>query len=367
MTEQVKHPVRYYFYHFGGWLLLAILNATNRNLQDAETFDQSVASVFGITVICGLLALLFRLLINRLRLIEGSGLRQWLWLITAAASFGFISAVINVAWSHYYLVLAGYSSVFFWFWSPVFGNWLIMTILMLSWSVIYVAVVNTQRLRYVEQQQTQLNLQLKSAQLNALMGQLNPHFLFNGLNNIRSLMLENVDKSREMLTNLADLLRYSLMSHKQQTVALSEELEIVAQYIELAKIQYEARLDYQATIEPHVSNTPIPPLLIQLLVENAVRHGIDRSKQGGVLSVQVSKQDEYLQIQVSNPGQLQRKQSESLLTKANQSTGLGLDNIRHRLQLLYDGQASLTLQQQDDNVVATCRIPIVARFTAEAP
>ncbi|BBM03414.1 hypothetical protein GL2_34880 [Microbulbifer sp. GL-2] len=191
------------------------------------------------------------------------------------------------------------------------------------------------------------------------MGQLNPHFLFNGLNNIRALILEDATKSREMLTNLSDLLRYTLIAHKHKTVPLRDELEIVSQYAELLKIQYEDRLCFNLEADPTLMGEPIPPLLIQLLVENAVRHGIDRSKTGGELLIKILKEQDHISITVTNPGTLKNTNSElvKLDKQETTNTGLGLINIKKRLYLQYENKASFNLQQQGPLVVAQCYIP----------
>lgn len=203
---------------------------------------------------------------------------------------------------------------------------------------------NTNRIERLE-----LNANLKQAQLNTLKGQINPHFMFNSLNNIRGLMLEDVEKSRDMLTKLSEMLRYSLTKNSVDGIALEEELEMVDNYIALSKIQFEDRLQFKKEIAQDTLSIHIPPMIIQLLVENAAKHGISNMKDGGKIALTTRKNGEHLLIDVKNSGKLK-------ITK--NSTQLGLKNIQQRLRLLYGEKASFSLQEKDNEVVANVKIPL---------
>ncbi|MEM1338267.1 MAG: histidine kinase [Bacteroidota bacterium] len=203
---------------------------------------------------------------------------------------------------------------------------------------------NTSRIERLE-----LNTNLKQAQLNTLKGQINPHFMFNSLNNIRGLMLEDVEKSREMLTKLSEMLRYSLTKNNIDGITLEEELEMVENYIDLSKIQFEDRLKFEKEIGANTLAVQIPPMLLQLLVENAAKHGISNLKEGGTISLSSQLNGEALYLQVRNTGKL---------SIAKESTQLGLKNIKQRLQLLYGNTASFHLKEEGNEVVADIKIPI---------
>lgn len=195
----------------------------------------------------------------------------------------------------------------------------------------------------------ELNATLKQAQLNTLKGQINPHFMFNSLNNIRGLMLEDVEKSREMLTKLSEMLRYSLTKNNVNGIALDEELEMVDHYIALSKIQFEDRLHYESDIAEETRSVHIPPMIVQLLVENAAKHGISNLKDGGVIKLTTRIEGELLLIIVTNSGKL-------LLTKG--STQLGVKNIKQRLRLLYGDKAYFSLLERNNEVVAEIKLPV---------
>ncbi|TAI49703.1 sensor histidine kinase [Flagellimonas allohymeniacidonis] len=218
-----------------------------------------------------------------------------------------------------------------------------------AWLVTYLVIKLLLKLNRDRIERLELNTNLKQAQLNTLKGQINPHFMFNSLNNIRGLMLEDVEKSREMLTKLSEILRYSLTKNNINSITVEEELEVVDNYIDLSKIQFEERLEFVKDIDPNTLNLNIPPMVIQLLIENAVKHGISNLKTGGRIILSIKPEGELMVIEVRNTGKLQL---------ANNTTQLGLKNIRQRLKLLYSDKASFQLNESAGEVVANIKIPL---------
>lgn len=218
-----------------------------------------------------------------------------------------------------------------------------------AWLVTYLVIKLLLKLNRDRIERLELNTNLKQAQLNTLKGQINPHFMFNSLNNIRGLMLEDVDKSREMLTKLSEILRYSMTKNNIDSIPVEEELEVVDNYIDLSKIQFENRLEFVKDVDTSTLRLEIPPMVIQLLVENAVKHGISNLKSGGKIILSIKKDDDLLKIEVKNTGKLKI---------AHNTTQLGLKNIRQRLKLLYADKASFYLREIADEVVALIKIPL---------
>ncbi|GHG61699.1 hypothetical protein GCM10010919_06430 [Alishewanella longhuensis] len=217
-----------------------------------------------------------------------------------------------------------------------------MLIAMWLWSALYFAVTKVRQL----QQTTDL---LQATQLDALLNQLQPHFLFNALNNIRALILEDAEKAREMLSILADMLRYNLDPRAGVKVPLAQELEVVQHYLALCSIQFEQRLHYQQQIPDACLALAVPRLLLQLCVENAIKHGISQLPAGGSIAISARITDNQLCLTVSNDGQLKQDTG---------GTGVGLANIRQRLDLLYQGRASLQLTQQQQKVLTEICLPM---------
>lgn len=223
------------------------------------------------------------------------------------------------------------------------------TVFFLIWSVLYFGIKITQNFNNNKLEQSRLKTALRDSQLNTLKGQINPHFMFNSLNNIRGLMLEDVDKSREMITRLSDMLRYSLTKNSLDKIALTEELEMVDNYIELSKIQLEDRLNFTKEIDENIKSTEIPPMLVQMLIENAIKHGISNLPKGGEVVLTIKKEAQNLIIEVKNTGKLANNKT---------STKVGLANIKKRLSLMYGDNADFSLKEEDNNVVAIIIIPM---------
>ena len=200
-----------------------------------------------------------------------------------------------------------------------------------------------------EKEKLQLESTLKESQLNALKGQINPHFMFNSLNNIRGLILENPEKSREMITRLSEMLRYSLTKNDVNAITIEEELEIVENFIAISKIQLEERLQFEKEIQSDTLKMQIPPMIIQLLIENGIKHGIANLKNGGIIKLIIKTFDDNLIIEVINSGKL-------ILTE--DTTQMGLKNIKERIALLYGKKATFSLEQLNENVIATINLPL---------
>ncbi|MBL7472914.1 sensor histidine kinase [Robertkochia sediminum] len=233
------------------------------------------------------------------------------------------------------------------YWNPILITALrLMSIWILAYHLYhyYQKEVNTAK------ENAQLSTLIKQTQLDNLSAQLNPHFLFNSLNSIKSLILENPDTARRGIDLLSDLLRSSLYEKDKGLNTLRSELDLVNDYIELEKLRFEERLSMDVSVDKSLEAVKVPTLSVQLLVENAIKHGIDKKVQGGRISLVIHKSDDEMHIQVSNPGKISGDAP---------GGGLGLKNLRDRLYLQFKDKASLTLKQLDqDRVQATIRLPL---------
>lgn len=215
-----------------------------------------------------------------------------------------------------------------------------------GWQLIYYAVLARRR---HDALRLQLAITGREAQLQSLRAQLNPHFLFNCLNSVRSLIIENPERASSMVTSLAEILRYSLASDRRDTVRFEEELDVIDEYVNLERMRFEERLRMERFVDPSVLDARIPPMLVQTLVENAVKHGISDLPQGGVVRLDARPHGARIEILVSNTGHLKAPAPDA---------GYGLRNATERLRLLYGDAASLTLREQDGTTVATLTIPV---------
>lgn len=194
----------------------------------------------------------------------------------------------------------------------------------------------------------ELQKHLAESQLAQLKAQLQPHFLFNALNTISALMQTDVDRADRLMTKLADLLRSSLKSAAHQTTSLREELDILGLYAEIMHERFTGRVTLDWQIADDVTNAAIPGLLLQPLLENAFRHGVERSTETVSIRIAVRRDGERLLIGIHNTG--------STLT-GEPGLGIGLRNCRERLRVLYGERASLELVADAGGVEARLALP----------
>jgi len=214
-------------------------------------------------------------------------------------------------------------------------DWLVYVFLYFIWLTIYLAVHEFRRRRAAEVHALRLELVAQEAQLRGLRAQLNPHFLFNCLNGLRELIVEDPKRAQSMVTQLSALLRYALESDQNEQVPLEDEILAVKDYLALEALRFEERLKVEWAIAPESSKIPVPPMLLQTLVENALKHGISRRPEGGQIFIKTTVRDSRLQLEVINSGEVPQQPSEN---------GIGLKNARSRLQLLYGDQATIILE-----------------------
>lgn len=222
----------------------------------------------------------------------------------------------------------------------------------LIWAFIYVSVTASRTARITELNNLRLQNSLKEAQLSSLHNQLNPHFLFNTLNNIRFMIHENPDDADATITSLSSILRYSLTSTKREKVSVSEEMNIIDEYIDVVKIQLEDRLNFIVDLPENCKEYLLPPMIVQLLVENAIKHGIDNLREGGDLNLKIEEHQSSLFITVTNPI------AKNLNDTKTDGTGTGLNNIHQRLKLLYGNRAEFETATESSIFTATIKLPL---------
>jgi sensor histidine kinase YesM len=226
------------------------------------------------------------------------------------------------------------------------------------WSLIYFAVHYLENYKKKEIESLIWEAAVKDYELKTLKSQLNPHFMFNAMNSIRALIEEDREAAKAALTKLSNILRYSLQMEKMESVPLEEEMETVRNYLDLERIRFEDRLKYKLYVDPQSNNIEIPPMMIQTLVENGIKHGVSKRTTGGEIDVKTRLQIEngksLLKIEIENSGHLSKSELKS-------SNGFGINNTRHRLNLLYGEEAKFSLKNiKGDKVLAEVEIPIPA-------
>jgi hypothetical protein len=205
------------------------------------------------------------------------------------------------------------------------------------------------RLRRQERERYEYQQALAASELQALKMQLHPHFLFNTLNGIATLVDGNPQNARAMIIKLSTLLRTALDRDSSDLIPLQDELKFAGEYLDLEKMRFGDRLKIEWLVASETSRLLVPPMILQTLVENAIRHGVAPSREGGWIEIAASTCNGMLDIQVRN----------SVSAKTSIGTGVGLRNAEARLKYLYSGDASLHLTVAEDRT-ATASLALPA-------
>ena len=224
------------------------------------------------------------------------------------------------------------------------------------WMLIYFFFQYSKKQLDMEREKNQLERAIQETEGKVLRAQMNPHFVFNALNSIRALITEDPNKAKKGINQLSKLLRSSLLTERKKTITIAEELDTIIDYLNLEKIRYEERLTWKVDVAKEINQAHIPPMLLQTLVENAIKHGIAHSSKEGLIDIRGEILGDQIHLQVINPGNLKSR---------GESTGIGLINSQNRLTLLFGETAHIDLKPLDKNrVLASVCIPYLAETIA---
>jgi hypothetical protein len=231
-----------------------------------------------------------------------------------------------------------------------------VTVLFTVWAVLYLTITALRDQRSAALRQSELTRALQLAELRLLKSQLNPHFLFNSLNSVRALIAEDPAGAQKAVTQLARTLRYTLTAGHEELVTLARELEIVEDYLALESLRFGERLRIQRDLAPEAMAVRVPVMLLQTVVENAIKHGIAELPAGGDLRIVAALRNGTLYIDVENT---RPEKTERIFR--SEGEGVGLDNAAERLRLLFGTKANLDLDlSRVEIAIARIRIPETA-------
>ncbi len=221
-----------------------------------------------------------------------------------------------------------------------------------AWSLLYYGVNDWVELERQRERATKAEAMAHAARLRALQSQLEPHFLFNTLNAVSTLVVEGKNgEAARMIARLSDFLRLTLDSAERPEISVADELEFVRRYLEIEQVRFGERLRVTITASPEALQGLVPTLLLQPLVENAVKHGVLPREQGGNVAVTIARSDGRLRICVSDDGA-------GLPQEAGPAAGVGLSNTAARLEELYGDRSHFSLgASEQGGVAATIEIP----------
>ncbi|WP_175454207.1 sensor histidine kinase [Algoriphagus alkaliphilus] len=236
------------------------------------------------------------------------------------------------------------------FWIGFFEQIMNLGRYVIVWIIIYYLYHILKKNSEITEQKLLLENVAKSAELELLKNQLNPHFLFNALNSIKALVLIDQEKARDAIIKLSELLRFTLNYEKAPLIALNEEINEVVKYLELEQIRFGRRLDVHISLQEETLDVKVPPAMVLTLAENAIKHGITQIPDGGGIWIESKLRGNTMTIEIINSGQL----------KDTFDLGIGLKNLQMRLQNLFSDKATFYLDAlSDSKVVARITYPIL--------
>jgi two-component sensor histidine kinase len=203
--------------------------------------------------------------------------------------------------------------------------------------------------------------QLVQAQMRMLQAQIEPHFLFNTLATIQSLISRSPDKANLMMDNFIAYLRQSLSASRAQEGTVKQEFDLLRNYLELLKIRMGNRLQYELDVTDDLEKAPLAPMLLQPIVENAIKHGLEPKVEGGTVHVSAKRDGAHMVLSVKDDGLGFSEHADS------SGEGVGLSNLRERIAVLYDGQATLTVAEANPGTQITIRVPLALEAALPRP
>jgi two-component system, LytTR family, sensor kinase len=344
-TSRIPH----WYWIAAFWFSLGLFDATQTVVtMRAQAMHHAWPQLFVVLLLCWFPWVLATPVIlwlgNRYPLLPAKSFAAWVF---HAAALALITAIC-AAWSALLEVLLNP-------WTPtqppgIFGDlWLKKTYGQLLASIIFYGCVllvgylleSRERLARQRMEAVQLSEQLTKAQLSALRHQIEPHFLFNTLNAVAGLVREgNNDAAVNMIAGLSDFLRHSLRDDGRQEVPLREELEFVEKYLDIQKARFAERLQVKIALIPGLGEARVPSLILQPVVENAVKHGIAKRAHGGAIEISATRLNGTLTLSVFNDGPALPQDWDG-----NQ-TAIGLANVRERLHSLYGHNSELKVANE---------------------
>lgn len=340
---------KYWTFQVAGWGTFALINTFFAYSFEMLNDRQDIYLFFsrlGIFVLLGLVIThLMRFVIIRLNTLQKAFEQQIIQFLFITLCFSLLVSFLNTKLlslngllkgneieilrkkSFFLLVLSGAFYFFIYFF---------------IWNLIYFTYHYVSKSRKQQMDTLQLEALVKELELKTIKAHINPHFIFNALNSIRALIDEEPSRARRAITELSNILRSSLKAEKGETVVFNEELKIVKDYLALENMRFEDRLQVAFEIDEDTLDQQVPPMMLQTLVENAIKHGISKQIKGGLIRVISEFENGYHLLAVQNTGYLNNNRSKE---------GFGLSSTQDRLSLLYGNKARFEIKQLDDTLV----------------
>jgi sensor histidine kinase YesM len=318
----------------------------------ARIFDQEITPLFRnriiLWIVLGILSTdVFRRLIHVRKLLPPLLAKKWIELFVMVLLinflYSFLTSVIVEAVKLYDPNIKSFPKRLL---SSFFDDGFIIIL----WTAIYYIWHYIEASRKTELDRVHLESLVKELQLKTIKSHINPHFIFNALNSIRALVDENPGRARTAITELSNILRSSMQAEKLETAPLERELNLVKDYLGLEHIRFEDRLRVEYEIDEDTLDQQVPPMMLQTLVENAIKHGISKQVEGGSIKIVSDFRDDVHELLVQNTGHIDG---------AINTDGFGIASTQNRLRLLYGNKAAFEIKNVNGNMVqAKVTIPV---------
>jgi len=344
---KLKKNFIYWSCQIGGWSAMAFISIFLGSLFGTPEFLFYVSTI--LTCVVGIFVThLMRFAIIRTNILLKPIGKQVIYLLLFTVVFSFLLVVVSEIidrildyvpqrWENISLIRKLFIGLFNSVW------------LLLIWNLLYGFYHFVEKSRRQQMNTLRLEATVKSLELKTIKAHINPHFIFNALNSIRALVDENPERARNAITALSSILRSSMLAEKMEIVSLKQEIEIVKDYLGLEQIRFEERLKVEISLDESSHDLPIPTMMLQTLVENAIKHGISKQVNGGIVRISSTVSDGYFEVKVENTGMLNQN-------LPGKDGGFGLKSTNDRLALLYDEKAKFSMTEDPTNKMVICKI-----------
>jgi two-component system, LytTR family, sensor kinase len=347
--QAIKRISNYWWCQIVGWGANMMVN-----VFFAWTFRGTISSLFVwrvliLTALGVLLTHMMRWLLLKWNVLQKSFEKQAIYFFTITVSFSVLLALLQqMIYTAFDLFEPGEQK--FSFASRLIGNSFNSFVTLLVWNLIYFIYHYVERVRKQQIESLKAESLIRELQLQTIKSHINPHFIFNSLNSIRALVDENPGRARTAITELSNILRSSMQAEKAETVPFEKELNIVKDYLALEQMRFEERLKVKFEIDENTLDQPVPPMMLQTLVENAIKHGISKNVVGGEVQVVSRFTEFHHELIIRNTGSLNGSYN---------SDGFGVSSTMDRLKLMFGDKASFVLKNTNEtHVEAIVQMPI---------
>jgi two-component system, LytTR family, sensor kinase len=331
---------KYWLFQAAGWSMFIVTN-----IFFAVTFDKLNPTMIGRLIVFVCIGISFshimRIVIRRSNILQRPLNQQIFGIIGITVLFSVIVGIFESMFTSLFQLRNSQENL-----QPesevIISNAFFCFVYFFIWNCIYFIYHYIDKSRNQQLDTLKLQALVKELELKTIKAHINPHFIFNALNSIRALIDENPSRARDAITELSNILRSSMQAENLETVSLERELDIVRDYLALEHIRFEDRLHVEYEIDEDTLDQPVPPMMLQTLVENAIKHGISKNLNGGVVRIISDYRENRHELIVRNTGKLNGGMNKD---------GFGLNSTANRLGLLFGNSARFEIHDTEDNMV----------------